>query len=128
VLASGADAPLFAKYAPVRNLLPALREAARGNVLLADAERPLIAELGSRGRGVSWYSPRLQGEARIADRDGSGAAWSRILRTHGITDVLVPATLPEQGALSAALRRMEARSEGRSGDVVWWRLPERPVR
>ena len=124
VSAAGRDRPLFAEYAPERILLAALRGDARANVLLLDRDKPWIAELGSRGRGISWYSPALQRAADAADADPSGHAWARILRTGNIGDVIVHTDqLP--AAQAAGLREAGARRQAAIGNAAWWRLPDR---
>lgn len=121
VLALGNDAPLFAQYAPERALLQALRDAPHGDVLALDADRPWVAELGTRGRMLAWYDPTLQRQARRADADASGAAWVALLRGHGITDVIVrEAVLPP--ARRAALQRLRATPRATVGGVAWWRI------
>ncbi len=122
VLSAGHDRPLFSQYAPERALLADLRTMPHGEVLAMDVGRPWIAELGTRGRMIAWYDPSLEAAARAADADASGATWSRILRTHRMTDVIVreDALTP---ARRAALHRLAARRHATLAGVSWWRVP-----
>lgn len=120
----GRDAPLFEHYAPERLLTAAIREKppAGGNVLVIDVAQPYFAELASRGRSPSWYSPGLQAEAEAASRDISGAAWIKLIRQHGISDVILyPQKLTT--AQAGALHSVGATKEMSVGDAEWWSLP-----
>lgn len=121
VLALGADAPLFAQYAPERALLAELRRETHGAVLAADGERPWVAEAGQSGRMLAWYDPGLQRLAKAADADASGTAWSRILRAHRITDLLLRDDTPA-APLRAALVQLRARRVATVAGVSRWRL------
>ncbi|HVI24687.1 MAG TPA: hypothetical protein VM576_00630 [Xanthomonadaceae bacterium] len=123
--ALGREAPLFARYAPERALVAALRDAEGPSrpVLLLDPETPAHAELAGRGRTTAWYSPRWQADARQADADASGAAWARLLRARGVGEVILrPAVLTP--AQRAGLQRAGARRQAAVGAAEWWTLPE----
>ncbi|HYM86167.1 MAG TPA: hypothetical protein VET30_05465, partial [Pseudoxanthomonas sp.] len=126
VLALGRDAPLFTEFVPERNLIALLREhprsnGNRGNVLLLDGGNPNLAELGLRGRTVTWYDPELRVSARKAEADASGATWARLMRDEGIAEVILrPETLTR--AQRAALARMHAVRRASVGKAEWWSL------
>lgn len=121
VLALGADRPLFEQYAPERALLADLRREGRGAVLAVDGERPWVAEAGRSGRMLAWYDPTLQRAARTADTDASGTAWSRILRAHRITDLLLRDD-SNSTALRTALAQLRARRVASVAGVSRWRI------
>lgn len=127
VVAGGRDAPLLATYAPERLLVEALRahESGRGhaggNVLSLDASAPMASELGVRARTIGWYDPSLEAAAAAAERDASGGAWLALMRSEGVTDVLLRPeglTAPRRAALQAA----GARRMAQAGPAEWWRL------
>ena len=73
VLARGADAPLYARFAPERLLVERMRNAPSppvGAILVMGADPQALAELGARGRTTSWYSHRLSQRAAKANADG----------------------------------------------------------
>lgn len=120
--AAGADTPLFARYAPERVLIDAIRTRAPGSGPVLLLTHPFHAELAGRGRTVEWYSPRLHAAATRADADASGEAWARLLRDEHIAEaILAPETLPP--ARRKGLERMGATREMTVGNVEWWRLP-----
>jgi hypothetical protein len=128
VVASGQDAPLLLDYVPERLLAAAIRErwaldgARHGHVLMLGMDSPMLAELGSAARTVSWYDPSLQAEAAGADADPGGEAWVSLWQRHGIGDlVLHPQRLAP--AQRAALALSGATRQQAVGDVEWWRLP-----
>ncbi len=122
VLAGGRDAPLLREHVPERNLAMALRGSARGQVLALDASRPYVAELGVRGRSVSYYDRPMQRAATHADAVPDGSGWAALFEREGISDVLVrPSALTP--AQRAGLARAGATRAMAEGDVEWWRIP-----
>ena len=124
---SGGDAaPLMVQFAPERSLIAALRTAGatEGNVLLLDRTDAFAAELGRRGRTVSWYSPRLEAAATRADAEPTGSAWSALLQKEGIVHVIVreDTITPPQ---AAALQHLGATRRLAIGGREWWSLPVR---
>lgn len=127
ILSLGADKPLFTEYVPERSVIAQLRAHPRhtrnpGNVLILDAGNPSLAELGLRGRTVSWYDPELRAKALQAEHDPSGAAWAGLLREQGISEVVLrPESItPTQ---RAALQRLHAIRRVQIGKAEWWSLP-----
>jgi hypothetical protein len=123
LLALGRDAPLFERYAPERILAAAIRAQApaSGPVLLLSTSHD--AELGTRGRTVEWYAPRLHAAAVAADADATGAAWAALLRHEHIAEViLAPAGLP--AARAAGLARLGAQRRQAAGSAEWWHIPQ----
>ncbi len=128
VVVAGRDAPVFAEYAVERLVTAQIRErwAAEGSrsgaVLALALDVPLLAELGSAARTVSWYDPSLEAEAHIANADASGAAWVELWRREEIADLVLRTDrlLPAQ---RAGLALAGARREAAAGNVEWWRLP-----
>jgi hypothetical protein len=125
VVAGGADTPLFEAFAPERALLAQMRASPSpptGHVLVLGAEPDALAELGTRGRTISWYSHRLSGPAAKANRDASGRAWAARVRREQVTDlVLRPQRLTP--AQRAALGQLRARKVAAVGEAEWWRVP-----
>lgn len=125
VLAGGADAPLYEHFVPERSLVARMRAAPTppaGAVLALRTEPDALAELGRRGRTVSWYSHRLVGPALKADRDASGRRWAALIRREGVSDLLL-----RPGRLTPAQRQalvvLEAYRVDAVGDAEWWRVP-----
>ena len=124
ILALGDDQPLFAKYAPERILLSELRAAGgpSGNVLALDPGIAFSAEMGARSRMTSQYDPSIAQAASAANADASGAAWETLLRSEGISDVLLrqETTSPAQ---RSGLVRAGAQLRASAGVAQWWQLP-----
>lgn len=119
----GRDAPLLQRYVPERVLAAAIREQAadRGAVLLLSSA-PAYAELGARGRTLTWYAPRMEAAVRAAEPDTSGRAWHSLLVREGITElVLRPTELT--AAQRAALQVAGAQRRMVVGEAEWWQLP-----
>ncbi|MCM2338718.1 MAG: hypothetical protein NDI59_08460 [Lysobacter sp.] len=119
----GRDVPLLERYAPERVLAQAIRERApESGAVLVLASSPAYAELGHRGRTLTWYSPHVETAGATAERDGSGRAFQALLAREGITEVLLrPAELTP--AQRAGLQRARARPVLAVGDAEWWQLP-----
>lgn len=118
----GRDATLFARYAPERVLVAAIRERAPDSGLVMDLTLPTHAELAGRGRTVTSYDPKLEIARIAADADPSGAAWSALLQRERIAEVILrPAGL--SSAQRAGLQRIGARRELVVGEAQWWRIP-----
>lgn len=126
LLAGGRDGPLLERYAPER-LIHARIRARAGNAVVADLTGATHAELAGAGRTATWYAPALHAQAMEADSDPSGAAWARLLRAEGVTDVVVrPALVAPPRA--AGLRRAGANRALTVDDVEWWTIPSRDAR
>jgi hypothetical protein len=120
----GQDAPLYLHYAPERILQEKIRSlpAGTGEVLGLDAELPISAEMGGRGRTVSGYDPSLHAAALRANADPTGAAWASLLRREQVSDVLLrPKTLTP--AQRAGLELVRAQHRDTAGDAQWWSIP-----
>ena len=124
VLALGDDAPVLAEFAPERLLLTRIRETApaSGRVLVLGTEPAAFAELGVRGRTVSWYAPALEQAAIRANADPSGRHWALLLQRQGVTDVVLREALLHP-AQRAALARLGAARVARADVAEWWRVP-----
>ena len=125
VLARGADAPLYARFAPERLLVERMRNAPSppaGAILVMGADPQALAELGARGRTTSWYSHRLSQRAAKANADASGAGWVALAREEGVTDIIL-----RDAGLTAKQRKALALAGAYRVDAVaeaeWWRLP-----
>lgn len=120
----GDPAPLLLQFAPERSLIQALRASGEheGGVLLLDPTDAFAAELGSRGRTVSWYAPRLAAAAAQAERDPSGAAWAALLQRENIRHVILreDTLTPAQ---SAGLQLRGGARRDTLGGREWWSLP-----
>jgi hypothetical protein len=127
LLAVGRDEPLFAEYVPERSVIAQLRTHPRravsaGNVLVLDPGNPSLAELGLRGRTVTWYDPELRATAQQAESDSSGAAWTDLIHDEGISELILrpeSITPPQR----AALQRLHAKRRVQIGKAEWWSLP-----
>lgn len=126
LLAGGRDAPLLERYAPERSVHARIR-ALRPSAIVLDLSGATHAEFAGAGRTATWYAPRLHAAATAADRDRSGAAWAAVLRSQGITDVVLrPSALAP--ARAAGLRRSGANRALTVDDVEWWTIPSRDAR
>lgn len=122
VLAAGRDTPLLRAYVPERNLIASIRATEHRDVLALDANRPYVAELGTKGRSVSYYDRPMQRAAAVADADADGFEWAALYAREGISDVLLrPAMLTP--AQRAGLERVGAVRQHGEGDLEWWRIP-----
>lgn len=125
VLALGDDAPLFERYAPERRLAAMIRarQPEGRNVIYLSPTRTPFAEFGRRGRSPSWYAPRLQEDALLAERDDTGAAWAQLLANQQVGEIiLTPAEAT--AAQRRGLERLGATHRATVGDAQWWSLPE----
>lgn len=123
--ARGADTPLYAAFAPERQLAAIVRDATDagtgGNVLVLGGHDPMPAEFGRRARTITWYDPSLHARAASADRDPTGAAWAALLRDERIGEIMLrPDGLP--APRRAALERLDARPQARLDGLEWWRI------
>ncbi|GAB3097287.1 hypothetical protein [Lysobacter terrae] len=123
VLAAGRDAPVFDEWVPERSLIAALRPTAWGQVLALDPGRPYVAEMGLRGRSVSYYDRSLQRAATLADGKADGSDWAALFHREGISDVLLRPSVATP-AQRAGLLQAGARRERVQGDIEWWRIPQ----
>jgi hypothetical protein len=122
--ALGRDAPVMARFAPERVLAAAIRDAGdtSGNVLLLDTRDAFFAEFGSRGRSVSWYSPRLDAAAIQAGQDASGEAWIELLRCQNVRHVILRSATVTPAQMQA-LRSVGAIRRATVAETEWWELP-----
>lgn len=124
ILSLGRDEPLYEHYAPERVLMRLMHSQAgeSGNVMVLDASMPFAAELGERGRNVSWYSPTLETATAIANTDPSGFGWIELFKRENIEHVIArpDAISPAQ---RAAFERLGAYRRAQVGQAAWWKLP-----
>lgn len=112
---------VYRHYAPERALIAALRDRDDGDsiVLAMDAQEPVVAELGGRGRSVSHYATQLEAARIAAAADPSGVQWQYLIRhldAHWL--LLRPARLDE--AQRAGLARVGAQRVVGIGDAELW--------
>ncbi|MBC7602573.1 MAG: hypothetical protein H7255_07940 [Ramlibacter sp.] len=74
------------------------------SVLLADKERPFMAEFAGQAFAESWYDVQFLAAGALADADQTGSGWSHLLNRSGITYVFAKTGLPDRPALAAAVR------------------------
>ena len=78
--------------------------------------------MGARSRMTSQYDTSIAQAASAANADPSGAAWETLLRSEGISDVLL-----RQESLNPAQRsgldRAGAKLRASAGVAQWWQLP-----
>jgi hypothetical protein len=112
---------VYRRYAPERALIAELRRRDDGDsiVLAMDAQEPVVAELGGRGRSVSHYSTKLEAARIAADADPSGAQWQQLIEdvdAHWL--LLRPAALDD--AQRAGLARVAAQRVAEIGEAELW--------
>lgn len=120
----GRDTLTMQRFVPERVLAARLRASdSYGLVLVLPETRLALAELGTRGRNMVWYSPAWQAEGLRAAADGSGRAWARLLVDNRIRHVILhgASLTPAQ---RAGLQRVGAVQAGAAGDAQWWRIPD----
>lgn len=128
VTSGGNPSEVFRRFLPEREVLLQLQrsrlpEARQGNVLATDPSRPYVAELGRRGRSVSWYSPELQRAASHAERDADGRAWRILFTRHDVHWVLVTREQASQ-ALMRGIASAGGRLFAQSRSVQLWQLDD----
>lgn len=113
---------VMARHVPERALLARLPAADRAVVLATNPARPLAAELGRRGRSISWMAPALRAAALSADADASGRRWRALFAsTEAHWILMTPATASP--ALRHALADSRATRHAAVDDAELWRLP-----
>ena len=115
------DAALFLRYAPER-LLAARLPRDRALVLVLPGNYGALAELGQRGRNVSWYSPAWEAEFARVEADASGRAWANLLQRNRIGHVILDER-KASAALRAGLGIAHAREADDAGHSQRWSLP-----
>lgn len=127
VLSHPGDAtPVLQRYAPARLLAQRVRMQGDGHsVLVLPGETSALAELGPRGRSMSWYAPAWERDFVRVEADASGHAWATLLRERGIGQVIAD----QPGASTAqrsGLALAGARKDACAGNACLWRLPDNP--
>ena len=115
------DETLFLRYAPERLLASRLPHD-DALVLVLPGNYGALAELGQRGRNVSWYSPQWEAEFARVDADPSGKAWAALLQRKRLGHVILD-TRKTSAALRAGLAIANARMADQAGDSQRWSLP-----
>lgn len=119
---------VYRRYAPERALIARLlaRDDSESVVLAMDAQAPVIAELGGRGRTVAHYAPKLEAARIAADADASGASWQQLIRSLDARWLLLrPAHLND--TQRAALVLVGAQRVDAIGDAELWSVAAAPV-
>lgn len=127
VLVHPGDAtPALQRYAPARLLAQRVRMQDDGRaVLVLPGVTSALAELGPRGRNMSWYAPAWERGLAAVEADASGHAWARLLRERGIGQVVAGGPLATD-AQRRGLALAGARKAACAGDACLWRLPDNP--
>lgn len=120
------DATLFLRYAPERLLAKRLPED-DAIVLVMPGHYGALAELGQRGRNVSWYSPAWEAEVARVESDASGQAWAGLLQRERIGHVILD-DRQASAALRAGLALAGARKTDEAADSQRWSLPREAPR
>jgi hypothetical protein len=115
------DGTLLLRYAPER-LLAARLPDDNALVLVMPANYGALAELGQRGRNVSWYSPAWEAEFARVEADPSGQSWAHLLHVNRIGHVILD-TRKTSPALRAGLAIAKARQADEAADSQRWSLP-----
>ncbi len=120
----GRDPPTLERFVPERVLAARIRATdPTGLALVLPETRMALAELGTRGRNMVWYSPAWQAEALRAANDGSGQAWAQLFVDNRIRHVILhgASVTPAQ---RAGLQQAGAVQADAVGDAQWWRIPD----
>jgi hypothetical protein len=120
------DAPLLLRYAPERLLARRLPQD-DALVLVMPGNVGALAELGQRGRNVSWYSPAWEAEFARVEADASGQAWASLLRRERIGHVILD-DRKASAALRAGLGIAGARKADEAAGSQRWSLPTKAPR
>src|SRR6478672_90436 len=115
------DDTLFLRYAPERLLVERLPQD-EAVVLVMPGNYGALAELGQRGRNMSWYSPAWEAEFARVESDPSGQAWASLLQRERIGHVLLD-DRKASAALRAGLAIAGAREVDAAGNSQRWSLP-----
>lgn len=115
------DDTLFLRYAPERLLVERLPQD-DAVVLVMPGNYGALAELGQRGRNMSWYSPAWEAEFARVESDPSGQAWASLLQRERIGHVLLD-DRKASAALRAGLAIAGAREVDAAGNSQRWSLP-----
>ena len=115
------DATLFLRYAPER-LLAARLPQDDTLVLVMPGNYGALAELGKRGRNVSWYSPAWEAEFARVEADPTGQAWAHLLQRNRIGHVILD-DRKTSAALRAGLGIAKASKVDEAADSQRWSLP-----
>lgn len=115
------ETTLFLRYAPER-LLAARLPADEALVLVMPGNYGALAELGQRGRNVSWYSPAWEAEFARVEADPSGQAWADLLARNRIGHVILDERKASV-ALRAGFTIARARKADEAADSQRWSLP-----
>ena len=115
------DATVFLRYAPER-LLAARLPDDDALVLVMPGNVGALAELGQRGRNVSWYSPAWEADFARVEGDPSGKAWASLLQRESIGHVILD-DRKASAALRAGLGLAGARMADEAADSQRWSLP-----
>ncbi|MDR2012985.1 MAG: hypothetical protein LBQ20_08080 [Rhodanobacter sp.] len=118
-------AAIYQRYVPERALIAYLREqdSSESTVLALDPNAAYIAELGRRGRTVTWYAPKRDQARVAAETDSTGAAWQALIAdVHPRWLLLRPAQASP--ALRAGLARSGAHPVKTIGEAELWTLGE----
>jgi len=115
------DATLFLRYAPER-LLAARLPQDEALVLVMPGNYGALAELGQRGRNVSWYSPAWEAEFARVETDANGQAWASLLQRERIGHVILDERTAS-AALRAGLAIAGARKTDEAAASQRWSLP-----
>lgn len=120
------DAPLLLRYAPERLLVRQLPDD-DALVLVMPGNYGALAELGQRGRNVSWYSPAWEAEFARVEADPSGRAWASLVQRNRVGHVILDHR-KTSAALRAGLAIANARMADHAGDSQRWSLPVESTR
>ena len=96
-------------------------------VLVLPGNYGALAELGQRGRNVSWYSPAWETEFARVEVDPSGRAWASLLQRERIGHVILD-DRKASAALHAGLAIAKARKTDEAADSQRWSLPMETAR
>lgn len=124
LLAGGREkrAAIEANVMPVKTALSKIIQEAPGAcVLVADENAPFIGAVSDRAFATAWYDKRLAAARAEAQADHSGRIWASLVRTLGVSHVLVAGS--GDVSLYAGLRSIGYRAVDKVGYLEVWANP-----
>jgi hypothetical protein len=118
------DARQFmSQYAPIYRMMDLVksRYGASARVLISSTNIPFAAGFGGKAFVVSWYDQELVALAARANRDPSGAEWTKILDYTGVNLLILQSGQVSRG-LAAAIETSHGRLVYQGGGAQLWEV------
>jgi hypothetical protein len=113
----------MSQYAPVYRMMDLVksRYGASARVLISSPNIPFAAGFGGKAFVVSWYDQELSALAARANRDPSGAEWTRILDYTGVNLLILQSGQVSRG-LATAIETSHGRLVYQGGGLQLWEV------